>query len=135
MRDARRRLSALFFVFAVLASPAEAFPWKKVAKAAAIWGAPTATSLLATKGGVDCRRRNGVEPCTVHYGEFRGMEIARGGFSFSMSAITWGCLKDTGWKGCYGIAGSTAAFNVYWFVHEEKIRRKENNIGLAEAAR
>ncbi|SRR6266478_3711361 len=126
-----KRIVVLFLLLAIFltgASPASAFPWKKVAKAALIWGAPVGTSLLATKGGIDCRRRNGVEPCTAHYGEFRGTEIMRGGFSFSMSAITWGCLKENSWKPCYSFAAGTAAFNTFWFVHEERIRAKEKEL-------
>lgn len=108
--------------FVIFAQSASAFPWKKIAKAALIWGAPVGTSLLATKGGMDCRARFGPEPCTVRYGEFGQMEAWRGGISFTMSATTYGCLKETGWKGCYGFALGQSAFNLYWWRHEENIR-------------
>lgn len=121
------KLLLAFLLCVSLTQTAEGFPWKKVAKAAAIWGAPAATSLLAVKGGVDCRNRNGVEPCWAHYGSFNGTAAANGVLSIGMSATTFGCLRETGWKGCWAPVVGMSAGNLYWAVHEEKIRAKPHS--------
>lgn len=119
-----KRIAVLALLVVFLVPSADAFPWKRVVKIAVVWGAPIGSSLLATKGGVDCRRRNGVEPCTQHYGEFHAFEAARGGFSVAMSTISWKCLSGTGDKACYSFAVGTTAFNLYWYRHEENLTRK-----------
>ena len=101
---------------------------QKIVKVAAIT-APMWTAPLHSKGGIDCRKRNGVEPCTAHYGEFRGTEIANAGLSVAMSAITWGCLRENDWKGCYTFSTGMVAYNVYWWRHEEGIRVAPDKIG------
>jgi len=98
--------------------------WKRIGKIALVWGAPVVSSLLATKGGVDCRNRNGVEPCSEHYGAFNAMEGVRGGMALSMSFTSWKCLNGTGDKMCYSMAVGDAVFNTYWWRHEEGIYKK-----------
>jgi hypothetical protein len=119
---------AIFAAFFLAVTPVQAGPkdvLKKIAKAAVVWGAPVGTSLLATKGGYDCRARNhSPEHCTAGYGELGQTEAWRGGISFAMSATTYGCLKETRWKGCYGVAAGQSAYNLFWWRHEEGIRRR-----------
>jgi hypothetical protein len=43
--------------------------------------ASAGASLVSTWAGIHCRHRNGVEPCTAHYGEFAPIEATRFGFS------------------------------------------------------
>jgi hypothetical protein len=110
-----------------MSAVADAKPnWKRIGKIALVWGAPVASSLLATKGGVDCRKRNGVAPCSEHYGEFNAFEGVRGGFSLTMSTLSWKCLNGTGDKMCYSMAVGTAVFNTYWWRHEEGIYKPED---------
>lgn len=118
-------MKRLLILFLLVAMPADAFPWKKVAKGIVMWGAPAATSLLAYKGGSDCRKRFGPEPCWAHYGSLKGTAIAEGGLSVGMSATTFGCLRETGWKGCWGPVVGVTAGNLYWAYHEEHIRKRE----------
>lgn len=118
---------ALIFLLAFACST-EASPlnWKRIAKIAIVWGAPIGSSLLAAKGTFDCRHRFGPEPCSEKYGEAKAFEVVRGGFSLTMSTISWKCLSGTGDKACYGFAMGTTAFNTAWAVHEERIHAKKD---------
>jgi hypothetical protein len=52
-------------------------------------------SLLATAAGIHCRHRNGVEPCTAHYGAFAATEGVRFGFNaIVFPAIAYGWKSD-----------------------------------------
>lgn len=46
-----------------------------------VFGVSVGSSLLATKAGIDCRHRNGVEACSMGYGAFRAFEVVRMVFS------------------------------------------------------
>jgi hypothetical protein len=117
----------LLLTLLLAAGPAQAGPRHvlgKIAKAAIIWGAPMASSLLATHGVLDCHRRNGPEFCSAGYGSVAGTETVRNTASLSLSAATWGCLRETSWKGCYGIAASTTAYNLWVWRDQEGKRSK-----------
>jgi hypothetical protein len=53
------------------------------------------SSLLVTFAGIHCRHRNGVEPCTAHYGEFAATEGVKFGFSaIVIPAIAYAWKKN-----------------------------------------
>lgn len=59
-----------------------------------LWiGASGGASALATAGGIHCRHRNGVEPCTQHYGAFAAFE----GVRFGASTLVVGTIAHM-WK-------------------------------------
>jgi hypothetical protein len=116
-----KRISTLTLFTLLLASNANCFPWKKIGKIALFYGAPAASSLLATKGGHDCRRAFGPELCTEKYGSFSAEEGFRFGLSFGVGAAGAKCIKDTNWKGCFAFPVVTSAANLWEFHHEENI--------------
>lgn len=79
-------------------------------------------SVLATLGGIHCRHRNGVEPCTEKYGSFAAFE----GIRFGFSAIVFPAIGYAWKKEDQGIPHSKwwfipaawTAFNVGWAIRE-----------------
>jgi hypothetical protein len=79
-------------------------------------------SLLATAAGIHCRHRNGVEPCTAHYGAFAATEAVRFGFSaivFPAIGYAWkrseeGSRHSEWWV----LPGAVAAYNVGYAIRE-----------------
>jgi hypothetical protein len=57
--------------------------------------------------------RNGVEPCTSHYGSFAGTEAARFGVSLTFSGLSMFGRKAA-YKEWFAPAAGMAAFNGYW---------------------
>lgn len=51
----------------------------------AMFGVSVGSSLLATKAGIGCRHRNGVEPCSMGYGAFAAFEVVR----MVYSTVVW----------------------------------------------
>jgi hypothetical protein len=72
------------------------------------------------EGGHICRRNNGVEPCTAHYGEFRGTEIAQSIFTGSMIALSEKGHRS-GFRDWFVPEAGVATFNVWWGIHEARI--------------
>jgi hypothetical protein len=64
-----------------------------------------AASLLATGAGMHCRKRNGVEPCTEHYGSFSAMEGVRFGVSgIGIPFLAYKLKKeDSGWENRHSV--------------------------------
>lgn len=87
-----------------------------------------ASTLAPLIGGLHCRRVNGVEPCTEHYGAFyqgwawgTGIEVAAG------TAIYHMCRKDNhNSKKCDFIQHVVTGINLGWGVHEALIRTKRD---------
>jgi hypothetical protein len=50
-----------------------------------LFGVSVGSSLLATKAGVGCRHRNGVEACSMGYGAFAAFEVVR----MVYSTVVW----------------------------------------------
>lgn len=118
-----KKLILMLLALSVLSQSCEAAPrWVKTTVKIVIYAAPVVTSLLATKGGVDCRHRNDVERCSGGYGAFNAREYgARLGFSVTMSGLSmWGHKEE--YKEWFVPAVATATYNTFWWRHEESIR-------------
>jgi hypothetical protein len=84
----------------------------------------TAAPLL---GGLRCRHRNGVEPCTSHYGAFyqawawtSAIEMVGGTAAYHI------CRKDNhNSKKCDLIQHVVTALNVGWGIHEARINQPD----------
>lgn len=95
--------------------------WLKVAVMGASAG-------FHTYGGNVCRRNNGVEPCTAHYGEYRGTEIADYGLTTVFAALYYKCRKDNeNSKWCDILPTLIIGGNTYWGRHEMRIHHKEKD--------
>jgi hypothetical protein len=120
-----KKILGVLLGLAMFSSVGEAAPhWLKVVANKTYeygtYAGPVVMSLLATKGGFDCRHRNGVEPCTAHYGEFRPTEGARFAVSLTFSGLSMYGHKQK-FKEWPVPAWGMTAFNAYWWRHEEGI--------------
>src|SRR5713101_1389292 len=81
-------------------------------------------SLLSTWAGIHCRHRNGVEPCTAHYGGFAAIEASRFGFSaivVPIIAYEWkksDASDDAKHSLWWTIPSAVTAFNVGFAIRE-----------------
>jgi len=115
-----KRILASLLALLLIPIPSPAKPnWKLVGRITLYAGA-VAADAFAAKGGVDCRRRNGPEPCTEKYGEFKGFEITRAVTTGVMIGISeWGHHEQ--FKEWFVPAAGFGAFNFAWGLHEERI--------------
>jgi hypothetical protein len=92
-----------------------------------------ASSGTATIAGYDCRRRNGPEPCTAHYGSIAGSEIARGILTGGL--IAWSEYgRKQGFRDWFVPALAVGIGNTYWTVHEERIYVPKTDLSSSTAA-
>lgn len=124
----RTRLVAVAILFLLAVQSAEAGP-KKVFKAVAnhvTLGIVTgASSGFNWYGGTVCRRNNGVEPCTAHYGDFKATQVANIVFTGGMIALgEWG-RRAPKFKEWWLPETLTLAGNTWWGVHEMRIHKKD----------
>lgn len=120
--DILLRLLLAILLFSV---PADAAPkWLKRTVEYAVYAAPVVTAALATNAGHVCRQRNGVEPCTAHYGEFGGTEGVRMGVSLTFSGLSMFGHKEHYKEWCAPALGMFA-FNSYWAYRQRSIHLKD----------
>jgi hypothetical protein len=73
-----------------------------------MFGVSVGSSLLATKAGIGCRHRNGVEACSMGYGAFAAFEVIRLGYS----TVVWPPIGHL-WKKRDQEAGTKHSF---WWI-------------------
>jgi hypothetical protein len=78
------------------------------------------TSVVQFKGGSACRRNNGPEPCTEHYGSINGFAIADGVLTGALIALSESGHKKN-LKEWFIPETGIAVFNVWWGIHEARI--------------
>jgi len=88
-------------------------------------GAAIAGASIDAAGLHHCRRTNGVEPCTAHYGAaWATFGITTGLTTIVMPSVAESCWKNDGGKFCNIFAYSGSAAQAAWGVHEWRIRAK-----------
>ena len=112
----------------VLASSAPAGPleWAKHHKRFLLMeGAAVAGASIDAAGLHHCRRTNGVEPCTAHYGAaWATFGITTGLTTVVLPSLAEACWKNDGGKFCYPLAYSGSVGQAAWGVHQWTIKKK-----------
>lgn len=86
------------------------------------------SSVAPVWGGNTCRKNNGVEPCTAHYGAYE----ATNGVIIGFNTIVWpsvfyACRKwNHNSKACWFIPAAVVGFNVGYGAHEATIHKREH---------
>lgn len=85
------------------------------------------SSALWIGGGI-CRRNNGVEPCTEHYGAYNLWNgLLTGASVLAAPALFYGCRKDNNnARWCWFIPAVVIGANVGWGIHEANIHHPES---------
>jgi hypothetical protein len=91
---------------------------------AALTGASAAAPII---GGNICRRNNGVEPCTEHYGAYNAwLGLTSAATVFAAPALFYGCRRDNNnARWCWMVPSVVVAANVGWGIHEARINHPD----------
>jgi hypothetical protein len=92
-------------------------------------GAAVGAALVDAHGLHHCRRTNGVEPCTAHYGEaWATFGIVAGMNVIVMPSLAEACWKDgNSGKFCYPLAYTGPAIELGYGIHEWRIKKPKED--------